>query len=1352
MAGTLVSARSAPERIFENYVFTRVVDPNAGLTKINDRQFTQLTAATERFDEDASFVVIPIGFPFKLDGITYDHIAVDPNGFAALVDPTQGTFAINEVMTGFPDNASIRPTFTSQAVLLAPWFDDIRNVLSNAADLSIAPFSNSAEKISRYQAGLEPPTPFFNPSSYGTSYYFDIRSKKGRRLIVRWSCIANSIGTTATHIKFETVLYENGTIEFRYAPKASSPASIPLSFELESATVGVFMPNGTNRFRDFSIGLGYLDGTRQEYVYGGFVYDPNFFDDGFGPQSDGDVNVPYVHNLWASLNWPGLISAGCVMTFAPPVNRRKVLPRRDVRLADSTTSFPLVARTGDSRTGTGLLRFDDRRSPIYTPDSAPVIVNYPTTLPRFFGGNSAGVAERQDLFSHDFLVTGSTIKGSVDQWINNVGSNSDIEPFNESTQPEQCVSGLTDSYFLTGSDPRLIAPGFDQSLRSKTQIRISLPVDYNVQLPGTTSSIYYYNPRAKAWEVPYNSTYSLMSASSTPSVLDSTRAGGDWADPRPATTNGQITEDARGFGPIGNIVSSGSHVPAGSFDQTDAIIGSPYDGSLITNALNRSYPKSIRNNEEYKPTDFEVFKLPINSPFLIEKAVFEIPMAAGAGWFSDITQCFLPISGNQSFDFSGPAVTVALMRNVRLSKNQGLGSSVSRRDLILTGTIIPSTDNVSKVSIAQFAPLDLSYQIRPVGFLAYAGPAGGVVASNNSDGTFTGSISVRGAALSSVGSVLKYTQPFTAGAAADNVAGVTNFLTNVPTLVLKTSTAQTVNFQSVSPFGRGGTGFEQAGRSILGNEYVTLQGNATDKTGKTIANPLYLSGGLSSDQSALLAAAASTSFVGTVAAAIPVITHFPEPYLVMPGDELVLSISKMRPAVFAGIESSQIPSFTASLGSESHDFQLISGSINITLYGSEIKEGVEFHDTQNQLLGSNVVHEIIGAEPVVDQFDVPYRSELSGSYLDKQTVGRAVPYIFYGNNSLRGLDNNPSISPSYETDRYFSSFDSQTSTAPWSSEWSWSSSRTVEELKKTSKIANHITDTEVFWDSRIPDVSKVIYAESPAMVLAAGGGPLNNAIINSVIYTGRSSISYGDTFGPSSLPGQTHGIGDWIMTYPFEPRFGSINPTFSDKITGASYKYIVDGFGGPFGPAFFTYGGLTIEFGRISGGVRQTAGEGDGSGTSFGVGAPEFIKFFFGWGDGRNDVDNGHVTFRTYGSFNGFRTGTEVRGWRHGMISAFPLKTSAVFRRDKFGQLRDMLEQRLNTKFFSDVTGQQQVLTSPVSVRFIDSKGKLTKPEYTMSSNLSFEATSSIPYTDGVVRNREDPITSAMTNQSIVVI
>lgn len=132
-----------------------------------------------------------------------------------------------------------------------------------------------------------------------------------------------------------------------------------------------------------------------------------------------------------------------------------------------------------------------------------------------------------------------------------------------------------------------------------------------------------------------------------------------------------------------------------------------------------------------------------------------------------------------------------------------------------------------------------------------------------------------------------------------------------------------------------------------------------------------------------------------------------------------------------------------------------------------------------------------------------------------------------------------------------------------------------------------------------------------------------------------------------------------------------------------------------------------------------------------------------------------------------------IRGWKYGLQSGLPSYSRAVFRRDKFGQPRDMLEQRQYGKFINHaneifanqatptsspypdpITGKAptigQLNASPVTVNFVKQKyvkddrgiGKITSyavdPAATTSHNLSNEVTSSLPYFDGEARMRSE--------------
>jgi len=141
-----------------------------------------------------------------------------------------------------------------------------------------------------------------------------------------------------------------------------------------------------------------------------------------------------------------------------------------------------------------------------------------------------------------------------------------------------------------------------------------------------------------------------------------------------------------------------------------------------------------------------------------------------------------------------------------------------------------------------------------------------------------------------------------------------------------------------------------------------------------------------------------------------------------------------------------------------------------------------------------------------------------------------------------------------------------------------------------------------------------------------------------------------------------------------------------------------------------------------------------------------------------------------------FGISPEIRGWKYGLVSGFPTHSKAVFRRDKYGQFRDMLEQRPYTKFINVLSspldndaitvdsfnvqvdsrstayaeGFTDVGPSVVAVNFVkqryrkNDKGvgyiynEKVDPLQTYSQNLSSEVTSSLPYFDGVAKHRQD--------------
>jgi hypothetical protein len=113
-------------------------------------------------------------------------------------------------------------------------------------------------------------------------------------------------------------------------------------------------------------------------------------------------------------------------------------------------------------------------------------------------------------------------------------------------------------------------------------------------------------------------------------------------------------------------------------------------------------------------------------------------------------------------------------------------------------------------------------------------------------------------------------------------------------------------------------------------------------------------------------------------------------------------------------------------------------------------------------------------------------------------------------------------------------------------------------------------------------------------------------------------------------------------------------------------------------------------------------------------------------------------------------TSPVIRGWKYGIYNGLPDYTSMYYRQGRYGQYRDMLEQRIYTKTLlenkEELISRTQISDGPITVKFLDQNENITDPELTMSQNLSQFATSSLPYFDLQQRNRSNvPLMSNLT-------
>jgi hypothetical protein len=275
--------------------------------------------------------------------------------------------------------------------------------------------------------------------------------------------------------------------------------------------------------------------------------------------------------------------------------------------------------------------------------------------------------------------------------------------------------------------------------------------------------------------------------------------------------------------------------------------------------------------------------------------------------------------------------------------------------------------------------------------------------------------------------------------------------------------------------------------------------------------------------------------------------------------------------------------------------------------------------------------------------------------------------------------------------------------------------------------------SEIYYDSIAPQVLDIFTAN--------GGTPF-------VTTSGYSILLSGDTNSQPSVNG-------WWQLFPFEPKFSGISRGFNVAFPdygGSNFLGVKDGFPGdtstpsardvilslPDGRGIITY--ATPQF-------KSPAAQQDA-----------FTRFCYGIGDRNHptaatSIVTNAPSFWIAGSVDGdgiYAFG-HIRGFKYGLYHAVQQYSSAKFRPNKYGQFRDMLEQRLDTRFYSENSGRSTISSSPVQARFVSSDGTSESPSKTSCSNLSQFVTSSLPYFDGVARNR-GPIVPADLGLSIVSI
>jgi hypothetical protein len=409
----------------------------------------------------------------------------------------------------------------------------------------------------------------------------------------------------------------------------------------------------------------------------------------------------------------------------------------------------------------------------------------------------------------------------------------------------------------------------------------------------------------------------------------------------------------------------------------------------------------------------------------------------------------------------------------------------------------------------------------------------------------------------------------------------------------------------------------------------------------------------------------------------PDLNLFESPYMLHPNDELIFFATN-QPKISGG----SVPVAPEALYANRFRWTFAPGESYVLLIGSQIRDGVEFHDTSNQPLNSHAVHEALHHDnPVVDQFQVEALNSYTGSYIDDVIEGdfsagtrRVVGSSAAGTQGVSGS------------------------------------------LIRGVKCRD---SNERYYDTVLPSVAQ--YANLIPSFIETGGNyfPLlapNKNYSGSFLNTQWNIYPTSANFGvlTSSI------ASSWFQSFPFESKFSNLTRNLSSDFDKDPAK-------GFTGEAIFTLwaSGTDPDFGKT---IVDTAQILKGENLN---------KFWFGFGPGfLTGTSSGISNFINMPilkqSFNPFiQRFIGINGFKYGVKNAVPEFSTTVTRHDRYGQFRDMLEQRQDSRFSTGET----ITDGPLTIKFVNATtGKPTTTPVS-SSNKSIFATASVPFFDGTARN-----------------
>jgi len=419
------------------------------------------------------------------------------------------------------------------------------------------------------------------------------------------------------------------------------------------------------------------------------------------------------------------------------------------------------------------------------------------------------------------------------------------------------------------------------------------------------------------------------------------------------------------------------------------------------------------------------------------------------------------------------------------------------------------------------------------------------------------------------------------------------------------------------------------------------------------------------------------------------------PYLLLPNHKLVLGFYGVPIQGTGGPGTGPWTEVSAS----EHVTTLSPGAGKLTLYGSFLRNGQPVGPETNQPLTSDSVHEDLHFNnSVFDQFDVEPLETFKNSYVDLIVTGSMLAAPI-GNSTAANVRK---VQASVTAGQ----------------------AGTTGSLQRFVNLAS---ESDVFYDSYPPNPVDIISEK-------VGGGFVDYVSEYRLVVASPTSQYAGFT-----------GIdAGWYMRTAYE--------VSSNRFTSVNYDVISR-------PAYDLTGLQTSQAANLTfpksltilssesdlvpiipgmdSALIYVISDDSGNRNSEQAGRMS-LKAVFGFGNSKYNIPTlNFVSKNVPGTV--VTSSVEIRGYKYGLTGLAGTYANNRFRRDRYGQFRDMLEQSPNAAYFVNNSVEY-----PLEVKFFsrpsrDGKGRaVTEPEKTHTQNLNAYATSSLPYFDGDARERED--------------